>query len=70
VPHPFAFFLAKGWEANEFWVYTISENALETMRGGSVPDSGCGQGKQELASLSMLALSPDAAAMLLNDAAA
>jgi len=29
VPHPFRFFLRKGWDTNEFWVYTISENALQ-----------------------------------------
>jgi len=28
VPHPFRFFLRKGWDANNFLVYTISENAL------------------------------------------
>jgi hypothetical protein len=28
VPHPFRFFLRKGWDTNEIWVYTISENAL------------------------------------------
>jgi hypothetical protein len=28
VPHPFRFFLRKGWDTNEFWVYTISENAI------------------------------------------
>jgi len=27
VPHPFRFFLRKGWDTNEIWVYTISENA-------------------------------------------
>jgi hypothetical protein len=27
VPHPFRFFLRKGWDANNFLVYTISENA-------------------------------------------
>jgi hypothetical protein len=27
VPHPFRFFLRKGWDANEFQVYAISENA-------------------------------------------
>jgi hypothetical protein len=25
VPHPFRFFLRKGWDTNEIWVYTISE---------------------------------------------
>ena len=29
VPHPFRFFLRKGWETNEFQVYTISETALK-----------------------------------------
>jgi endoglucanase len=28
VPHSFRFFLRKGWDTNEIWVYTISENAL------------------------------------------
>jgi hypothetical protein len=31
VPHPFRFFLRKGWDANNFLVYTISENALSAM---------------------------------------
>jgi antitoxin PrlF len=28
VPHPFRFFLRKGWDTNEICVYTLSENAL------------------------------------------
>jgi hypothetical protein len=33
VPHPFRFFLRKGWDTNEIRVYTISENALGLLAG-------------------------------------
>jgi hypothetical protein len=32
VPHPFRFFLRKGWETNETQVYTISENVPKRAR--------------------------------------
>jgi hypothetical protein len=32
VPHPFRFFLRKGWDTNEIRDYTISENALDEFR--------------------------------------
>jgi hypothetical protein len=28
VPHPFRFFLRRGWEVHEFQVYMISETAI------------------------------------------
>jgi hypothetical protein len=32
VPHPFRFFLRKGWDANRIQDYTICENALAKAR--------------------------------------
>jgi hypothetical protein len=40
VPHPFRFFLRKGWDAYEFQVDTISENALKALLIKRSPFSG------------------------------